>query len=88
MSGLILPGRQQQQPTELGFQITPIGDNFILVIQCPPSQFVPMPPGPLEQIEGFCGAILKACEQSRKQKALVQEVAQGNGLPVGPRMAE
>jgi len=82
VSGLILPNSAQQQPTQLGFQIVDNGNGlFVLVIQSPPAQFMPMPPGPIEQIEAFCNTILGACAQSRKQTALLQEVAQGNGTP-------
>jgi hypothetical protein len=87
MSGLILPGHLQQQPTQLGFQILEQGPNYVLVIVCAPSQFVPMPPGPLEQIEGFATAILDMCQKSREQKQKVLDVVSGNGSP-NVRMVE
>ena len=80
MSNLILPGQQQQ--ATLQFQMLKKDNSYMLVILTGGSQFIPLPPGPLEHVEGFANAILGAAAQAREQDALTLRLIQGNGAVV------
>ena len=77
MSQLILPGQQQQ--AQIQFQLVKQGASYVLVILTGVSQIIPLPPGPLEHVEGFANAILGTAAQAREQDAFALRLIQGNG---------